>query len=248
MKQYNAIKAKHPGTVLLFRVGDFYETFGEDAVKVSEILGIVLTRRNNGTGEMELAGFPHHSLDTYLPRLVRAGQRVAVCDQLEDPKQAIGIVKRGVTELVTPGVAFSDKMLDSKESNYLAALHFSGKEVGLAFVEVSTGEFFCLSGSIQQAEKLMNTLKPAEVLVGRKDIRQFKEEIGEKFYISRLGGLGIPVRLCAGNPARPFQDQVTQRIWCRQGRIRCDRRRRGLALSPRKSANADRSHRWHSAV
>ncbi len=186
MKQYNAIKAKHPGTVLLFRVGDFYETFGEDAVKVSEILGIVLTRRNNGTGEMELAGFPHHSLDTYLPRLVRAGQRVAVCDQLEDPKQAIGIVKRGVTELVTPGVAFSDKMLDSKESNYLAALHFSGKEVGLAFVEVSTGEFFCLSGSIQQAEKLMNTLKPAEVLVGRKDIRQFKEEIGEKFYISRL--------------------------------------------------------------
>ncbi|MFM2375125.1 MAG: mismatch repair protein MutS, partial [Bacteroidota bacterium] len=186
MRQYNAIKAQHPGTVLLFRVGDFYETFGEDAVKVSEILGIVLTRRNNGAGVMELAGFPHHSLDTYLPRLVRAGQRVAVCDQLEDPKQAIGIVKRGVTELVTPGVAISDKMLHSKESNYLAALHFRPKEVGLAFVEVSTGEFFCLSGSVQQADKLMNTLKPSEVLVPRKDLRQFKEEIGEKFYISRL--------------------------------------------------------------
>jgi DNA mismatch repair protein MutS len=186
MKQYNAIKAQHPGTVLLFRVGDFYETFGEDAVKVSEILGIVLTRRNNGTGDMELAGFPHHSLDTYLPKLVRAGQRVAVCDQLEDPKQAIGIVKRGVTELVTPGVAFSDKMLESKESNYLASLHFDGKEVGLAFVEVSTGEFFCLSGTVQQAEKLMNTLKPSEVLVPRKDIRAFKEDIGDKFYISRL--------------------------------------------------------------
>lgn len=186
MKQYNAIKAQHPGTVLLFRVGDFYETFGEDAVKVAEILGIVLTRRNNGTGDMELAGFPHHSLDTYLPRLVRAGQRVAVCDQLEDPKQAIGIVKRGVTELVTPGVAISDKMLDSKESNYLAAVHFHGKEVGLAFVEVSTGEFFCLSGSIQQAEKLMNTLKPAETLVPRKDIRAFKEGMGDKFYLSRL--------------------------------------------------------------
>ncbi len=186
MKQWNAIKAKHPGTVLLFRVGDFYETFGEDAVKVSEILGIVCTRRNNGGVDMELAGFPHHSLDSYLPRLVRAGQRVAVVDQLEDPKTAIGIVKRGVTELVTPGVAFSDKMLDSKESNYLASVYFEGKEVGLAFVEVSTGEFFCSSGTLQQAEKLMNTLKPAEVLVPRKDMRQFKEQIGEKFYLARV--------------------------------------------------------------
>lgn len=186
MKQYNAIKAKYPGTVLLFRVGDFYETFGEDAVRVADILGIVCTRRNNGGVDVELAGFPHHSLDNYLPKLVRAGQRVAVCDQLEDPKQAQGIVKRGVTELVTPGVAISDKILESKESNYLAAIHFEGKTAGLAFVEVSTGEFFCLSASLQQAEKLMNTLKPAEVLVPRKDLRHFKEAVGEKFYISRL--------------------------------------------------------------
>ena len=186
MKQYNAIKVKYPGTVLLFRVGDFYETFGADAVLVAEILGIVCTRRNNGGVDVELAGFPHHSLDNYLPKLVRAGQRVAVCDQLEDPKQAQGIVKRGVTELVTPGVAISDKILESKESNYLAAVHFQGKTVGLAFVEVSTGEFFCLSGTFQQAEKLINTLKPAEVLVPRQDLRNFKERIGEKFYISRL--------------------------------------------------------------
>lgn len=186
MKQYNAIKAQHPGTILLFRVGDFYETFGEDAVVVSEILGIVLTRRNNGTGDMELAGFPHHSLDTYLPRLVRAGQRVAVVDQLEDPKQAIGIVKRGVTELVTPGVAISDKMLDSKASNYLAAIHFQGNALGLAFVEVSTGEFFCFNATPGEAEKLVNTLRPAEVLVPRKDLRHFKETLGEKFYTTRL--------------------------------------------------------------
>lgn len=186
MKQYNAIKVKYPGTVLLFRVGDFYETFGADAVLVAEILGIVCTRRNNGGVDVELAGFPHHSLDNYLPKLVRAGQRVAICDQLEDPKQAQGIVKRGVTELVTPGVAISDKILESKESNYLAAIHFMGKTVGLAFVEVSTGEFFCLTGTFQQAEKLINTLRPAEVLVPRQDLRHFKEKIGEKFYVSRL--------------------------------------------------------------
>lgn len=185
MKQYNAIKAKYPGTILLFRVGDFYETFSEDAIRVAEILGIVLTYRNNGPGKIELAGFPHHSLDTYLPKLVRAGQRVAVCDQLEDPKQAKGIVKRGVTELVTPGVAINDKILDTKESNYLAAVHFHGNSAGVAFVEVSTGEFFCFSGDLNAVEKLINTLKPAEVLVPRKDLRQFRTEVGEKFYITR---------------------------------------------------------------
>lgn len=186
MKQYNAIKAKHPGTILLFRVGDFYETFGEDAVKASQILGIVQTHRNNGGEKTELAGFPHHSLDTYLPKLVRAGQRVAVVDQLEDPKQAKGIVKRGVTELVTPGVAISDKILKQNESNYLCAVFFQGKELGAAFLELSTGEFFCYQGSLGQVEKLINTLQPAEVLVARKDIRAFRLEIGEKFYLSRL--------------------------------------------------------------
>ncbi|MEM7037553.1 MAG: DNA mismatch repair protein MutS, partial [Bacteroidota bacterium] len=186
MKQYNAIKAKYPGTVLLFRVGDFYETFGEDAIRVSEILGIVLTKRNNGPGDIELAGFPHHSLDTYLPKLVRAGQRVAVCDQLEDPKQAKGIVKRGVTELVTPGVAINDKILNTRESNYLAAVHFHGKNMGLSLIEVSTGEFFCYEGTVEQSAKLLNVLQPAEVLVPRKDLRAFRLDVGEKFYITRL--------------------------------------------------------------
>ncbi len=186
MTQYNAIKAKHPGTILLFRVGDFYETFGEDAIEAARILGIVQTFRNNGPGKIELAGFPHHSLDTYLPKLVRAGRRVAVCDQLEDPKQAKGIVKRGVTELVTPGVAISDKILEQKESNYLASVHFEGKVVGVAFIELSTGEFFCYSGTVEKVENLVNTLKPAEVLVPRKDMRHFREKIGDKLYLSRL--------------------------------------------------------------
>ena len=186
MQQYLRVKSKYPNAILLFRVGDFYETFGEDAIKVAEILGIVLTKRNNGASHIELAGFPHHSLDTYLPKLVRAGQRVAVCDQLEDPKQAKGIVKRGVTELVTPGVAISDKILQQKESNYLASVHFDGKVVGAAFIEVSTGEFFCYSGTVEKVENLVNTLKPAEVLVPRKDMRQFREKIGEKLYLSRL--------------------------------------------------------------
>src|SRR5690606_1918017 len=143
MRQYAQIKAKYPGALLLFRVGDFYETFGEDAVTAAEILGIVLTKRGNGSAtETELAGFPHHSLDTYLPKLVRAGQRVAICDQLEDPKMTKTIVKRGVTELVTPGVAYSDKVLESKRNNFLCALTHEKGIFGLAFLDISTGEFF----------------------------------------------------------------------------------------------------------
>lgn len=186
MKQFFAIKARYPGTILLFRVGDFYETFGEDAVEAAAVLGIVLTSRNNGGSDLELAGFPHHSLDTYLPKLVRAGKRVAVCDQLEDPKQAKGIVKRGVTELVTPGVTFNDKVLEVNRDNYLAAVHFaSKKEVGVAFIEVSTGDFFCFSGSPEYTGKVLHTMQPAEVLVAKKDLRRFKEEFGEKFYLTR---------------------------------------------------------------
>jgi DNA mismatch repair protein MutS len=187
MKQYNTFKTKYPGAILLFRVGDFYETFGEDAIKVSQILGIVLTRRGNGSGtDIELAGFPYHSLDTYLPKLVRAGQRVAICEQLEDPKMAKGIVKRGVTELVTPGVALSDKILEMRESNFLAAFHFySPTEAAVAFVEVSTGEFFCFSGPVYETEKLVHSLRPAEVLVPRKDVRAFQEQVGEKYYLTR---------------------------------------------------------------
>lgn len=188
MRQYNAIKTQYPGTILLFRVGDFYETFGSDAIEVSKVLGIVLTKRANGAAShIELAGFPHHSLDTYLPKLVKAGKRVAVCDQLEDPKQAKGIVKRGVTELVTPGVTFNDKVLETNKHNFLSSVYFQGnKEIGVAFIEVSTGDFFCFSGSFKYAEKILNTLDPSEVIVSRRDLRQFKTVFGETFYLTRI--------------------------------------------------------------
>lgn len=188
MRQYNQIKAQHPHALLLFRIGDFYETFGEDAVKTAEILGIVLTRRANGAAAfVELAGFPHHSLNTYLPKLIRAGQRVAICDQLEDPKLAKGIVKRGVTEIVTPGIAFTDQILDHARNNYLAALHFPGPDTaGLAFVDVSTGDFFCLTTTRLQAEKLLFSLRPAEVLLPRADYAAFADAFGQEFHPFRL--------------------------------------------------------------
>lgn len=175
MKQYHQIKSKHPGALLLFRVGDFYETFGEDAIKTSRILGIVLTKRKNGAAaEIELAGFPHHSLETYLPKLVRAGQRVAVCDQLEDPKMTKTIVKRGVTELVTPGVAFNDQVLSQKSNNYLAAVHFGKAEVGIAFLDVSTGDFFVGQGPIDRVEKLLSVFNPSEIIYQKQRQEAFK--------------------------------------------------------------------------
>lgn len=169
MKQYNAFKAKHPTAILLFRVGDFYETFGEDAIKASKILGIVLTKRANGAAAfIELAGFPHHSLDNYLPKLVRAGERVAICDQLEDPKQAKGIVKRGITELVTPGVSYNDTVLDTKRNNFLASLHFGQNDkIGIALLDISTGEFFVTQGSISYIEKLLQGFQPAEIIYSK---------------------------------------------------------------------------------
>jgi len=168
MKQYNAIKAKHPGALLLFRVGDFYETFGEDAIRASKILDIVLTKRANGSAShIELAGFPHHSLDTYLPKLVRAGNRVAICDQLEDPKSVKGIVKRGVTELVTPGLSFNDQVLDTKKNNYLASICFGKEQHGIAFLDLSTGEFMCAEGSTFYLEKLIQSFAPAEIIYAK---------------------------------------------------------------------------------
>ncbi|WP_057937025.1 DNA mismatch repair protein MutS [Algoriphagus resistens] len=168
MKQYNAIKAKHPGALLLFRVGDFYETFGEDAVRASKILDIVLTKRANGSAShIELAGFPHHSLDTYLPKLVRAGNRVAICDQLEDPKSVKGIVKRGVTELVTPGLSFNDQVLDTKKNNYLASISFGKEKHGIAFLDLSTGEFMCAEGTASYLEKLIQSFAPAEIIFSK---------------------------------------------------------------------------------
>lgn len=182
MKQYNAIKAKHPGALLLFRVGDFYETFGEDAIKASKILDIVLTKRGNGSAsETALAGFPHHSLDTYLPKLVRAGERVAICDQLEDPKTVKGIVKRGVTELVTPGVSFNDQVLERRSNNYLAAVHFGKTETGVSFLDVSTGEFITAQGDKSYIGKLLQSLAPAEVLFCKREKETFFERYGPDF-------------------------------------------------------------------
>ncbi len=187
MKQYYSVKGKYPDALLLFRVGDFYETFGQDAVKTSEILGIVLTRRANGAASyVELAGFPYHALDTYLPKLVRAGQKVAICEQLEDPKMTKKIVKRGVTELVTPGVAFSDKVLEHKENNFLAGIHTQGNIYGIAFLDVSTGEFYTDQGSREYVDKLIQTFRPSEIVVQKNRLRELHETFPGKYYTSTL--------------------------------------------------------------
>ncbi len=187
MRQYNSIKAKYPDALLLFRVGDFYETFGEDAIKTSQILGIVLTRRANGAASfVELAGFPYHALESYLPKLVKAGQRVAICDQLEDPKKAKKIVKRGVTELVTPGIAFSDKVLDLKENNFLAGLHIQDQKYGIAFLDISTGEFFADQGSYEYIDKLIQSFKPSEIVLQKNKAKTFNEVFPGKHYTTTL--------------------------------------------------------------
>lgn len=182
MQQHRAIKQKYPDAILLFRVGDFYETFGNDAVVASAVLGITLTKRNNGAAaSSELAGFPHHALDTYLHKLVKAGHRVAICDQLEDPKQAKGIVKRGVTEMVTPGIAIGEKLLEHGANNFLAALHFDEDRVGVAFLDISTGEFFAAEGNAEYADRLFQTFRPAEIIFQRNYQKTFKETFGTKY-------------------------------------------------------------------
>jgi len=192
MKQYNTIKAKYPDALLLFRVGDFYETFGEDAIKAARILWITLTKRKNGAAAyVELAGFPHHSLDTYLPKLVKAGNRVAICDQLEDPKLTKSIVKRGVTELVTPGVSYNDKTIDATSNNFVAAIAFgaigsNAKSAGVAFMDISTGEFVTAQGSIDYIDKLIQSFRPNEVLYQKHHDAAFKEAFGDRFYTFRL--------------------------------------------------------------
>lgn len=183
MQQYNAIKIKYPGALLLFRVGDFYETFGEDAIKAAQILGIVLTKRGNGSeSETALAGFPHHSLETYLPKLVRAGQRVAICDQLEDPKTTKTIVKRGVTELVTPGVSYNDNIVQQKSNNYLASIFIEKERIGISFLDISTGEFLVAQGSVTYIDKLLQGFKPTEVILSKKQSKDFVEQFGSHYY------------------------------------------------------------------
>jgi DNA mismatch repair protein MutS len=182
MKQYNRIKAKYPDALLLFRVGDFYETFGKDAIKAAGILGIILTKRGAGSSsETELAGFPHHSLNTYLPKLVKAGCRVAICDQLEDPKMTKTIVKRGVTELITPGVSLHDDVLDQKKHNYLAAVFFE-KKWGVSFLDISTGDFWVAEGTTEQIEQLLQSFSPSEVLVPKPKKKLFQENFGLQYH------------------------------------------------------------------
>jgi DNA mismatch repair protein MutS len=187
MKQYYDIKTKHPDAILLFRVGDFYETFGEDAIKASEILGITLTRRANGSATfVELAGFPYHALDTYLPRLVRAGQRVAICEQLEDPKLTKKIVKRGIIEMITPGVSLNENVLNHKENNFLAAVHIDKKIAGVSFLDISTGEFLISEGTIEYIDQMLNNFQPKEVLFEKSQKDLFLEYFGAKFYTFKL--------------------------------------------------------------
>ena len=187
MKQYFEIKAKHPDAIMLFRVGDFYEMYGEDAVVGAEILGIVQTKRANGAAQyVEMAGFPHHALDSYLPKLVRAGKRVAICDQLEDPKQTKKLVKRGITELVTPGVSINDNILNHKENNFLASIHFAKDQCGVAFLDISTGEFLTAEGSTDYIDKLINNFAPKEVLIERGNKKRFEEAFGPRYFVFEL--------------------------------------------------------------
>jgi DNA mismatch repair protein MutS len=183
MKQYNAIKIKYPDAMLLFRVGDFYETFGEDAKKAAGVLGITLTKRGAGSEtETALAGFPHHSINTYLPKLVKAGMRVAICDQLEDPKMTKTIVKRGVTELITPGVSLNDEVLQTKTNNFLAAVHFDKKQLGISFLDVSTGEYLVAQGNVEYIDKLLQNFNPSEVLVQKQNKQEFLELFENRYY------------------------------------------------------------------
>ncbi len=213
MKQYFEFKAQHPDAVLLFRCGDFYETYSEDAVVASDILGITLTKRSNsGQGKVvEMAGFPHHALDTYLPKLIRAGKRVAICDQLEDPKLAKKLVKRGITELVTPGVSINDNVLNYKENNFLAAVHFGKTACGVAFLDISTGEFLTAEGTTDYVDKLLSNFAPKEVLFERGRRGYVRRQLWLKIRRLRDGRLGVYRTDSHAETPETFRDEKPQR-------------------------------------
>ncbi|HEX5625959.1 MAG TPA: DNA mismatch repair protein MutS, partial [Saprospiraceae bacterium] len=182
MEQYYAMKGKHPDAILLYRVGDFYETFGEDAVKTSKILGIVLTKRNNGGSDIELAGFPYHALDAYLPKLVRAGHRVAICEQLEKPSKGKKIVKRGITDVITPGITLDDKLLDHRKNNFLASVYLGQDICGISFADISTGEFYLTQGHVEFIQKLLQSFQPSEIILSRGKTASFDQLFGDQYY------------------------------------------------------------------
>lgn len=209
MKQYYKFKAQYPEALMLMRVGDFYESYGDDAITTSKVLGIVLTKRSNGVPTaVELCGFPHHAIDNYLPKLVRAGYKVAVCDQLEDPKFAKSIVKRGVTELVTPGVAYNEQLLDLKENNFLCAMFFSKDEGGVAFVDVSTGTFKVAQGTLDYLEVLLSDMKPKEMLLQKGYEAGFKKKFGEDFYITLMDDWAFVPGACEDKLKKQFGDKA----------------------------------------
>lgn len=209
MQQHRAIKQKYPDAILLFRVGDFYETFGEDAIVASKVLGITLTKRNNGAANSsELAGFPYHSLDTYLHKLVKAGHRVAICDQLEDPKTVKGIVKRGVTDMLTPGIATNDKLLEHKSNNFLAAIYVEGDKGGIAFLDITTGEFIVAEGDTDYLDKLLQSLQPAEILYPKNYLAKFKELFGNDFYTYGLDSWIFDLPFATELLLKQFQTQT----------------------------------------
>ena len=206
MKQFYDLKAKNPDALLLFRCGDFYETYADDAVVAAQVLGITLTRRNNkGQASTEMAGFPYHALDTYLPRLIRAGHRVAICDQLEDPKLTKKLVKRGITELVTPGVAMTDNVLAAKENNFLASIYFGAKAVGISFLDISTGEFLVAEGTAEYADKLLAGFAPKEVLIQHGMRGRFEGLYGTKHFIFELDDWAFTAQTAHERLTRHFQ-------------------------------------------
>ena len=215
MNQYFSIKKKHPDSLLLFRVGDFYETFGADAIEAAKILGIILTNRANGSSKIELAGFPYHSLNTYMPKLVKAGKRVAICEQLEDPKMTKKIVKRGVTELITPGVSLNDQILDESKNNFLASIYFNDKVNGVSFLDVSTGAFFLAEGSLDYINKLLVNFSPTEVLIPKEYKQTINQKISSSFYFYPVDNwLYTYIRLCKRRVELSIQNKIAKGFWC----------------------------------